>query len=400
VGDLERAAAGLERLARARPRSRRADDARWFAAWAWIRLGEAARADAALRRLERTSAPRSLYWRARITAAPTARDALLRRAVTADPIGYYGLLACARLGGGERNSGPGGAAVAQAAPGGPKDAAGEAKSRHLRDAPGGCVPPPLPAGPPPPDLDRLPQAPLLRGAAALAAAGLREEAVAELAAVASSRRNRPAAGAVAELAAFLGDPLLPFRVARDQLGPSRRSLPWSFPQAWPHWVRPAAGSARVDPALLLAIMRRESGFRTEARSAAGAVGLLQIIPGTAARLTSLLALPSPVAERLEDPEVNIPLGAAYLSLLVERFGEPLLAVAAYNAGPGAVLRWQRERPDLPLDEWVESIPFKETREYVKAVVENWAGMRAAAGEAPPTLDPGAKVPAPGAGVGF
>lgn len=398
TGELERAAAALERLARARPRSRRADDARWFASWAWIRLGDAARADAALRRLEGTSAPRSLYWRARIAADPAAREGLLRRAVAADPLGYYGLLACARLGAGEGGSGPGG--EEGAARGDAPGAGGVARSRPLHDRSAGCRPPPLPAGPPPPELDRLHQTPLLRGAAALAAAGLRDEAVAELAAIASPRGNRPAGTAVAELASFLGDPLLPFRVTRDQLGLTRRSLPWGFPQAWPHWVRPAAGAARVDPALLLAVMRRESGFRTEARSPAGAVGLLQIIPGTAARLTSLLALPAPVAERLEEPEVNIPLGAAYLSLLQERFREPLLAVAAYNAGPGAVLRWQRERPDLPLDEWVESIPFRETREYVKAVVENWAGMRAAAGEAAPRLDPGAKVPAPGAGVGF
>lgn len=400
-GDLRQAAQELRRLAESHPASRRADDARWFAAWAHLRLGDAEGADAALRRLQRgPAAPQALYWRARIAEDPAARDALLRQTVAADPLGYYGLLACARLDGGEGAPGAPAAEAAKEARGGASEARDVERSRGAHAGAGGCHPPPLPPGPPPPELDRLAPAPLLRGAAALAAAGLRDEAVAELGAIASVARNRPAADAVAELAAFLGDPLLPFRLTRDQLGLSRRSLPWSFPQAWPHWVGPAAGAARVDPALLLALMRRESGFRTAARSPAGAVGLLQIIPATAARLVSLLALPAPMEERLEDPEVNVPLGAAYLSLLLERFGEPLLAVAAYNAGPGAVLRWQRERPDMPLDVWIESIPFKETREYVKAVVGNWAGFRAAAGRPAPAVDPGAPIPPAGSGVGF
>lgn len=366
-GDLAAAGAALDRLARERPRSRRADDARWFAAWALVRQGAAVEADAALQRLERGPLERrARYWRARVAPTPERRDELLRELVAADPLGYYGLLACARL----------------------------------RAAKGTCVGPALDPGPDAPDLEALPDAARLRQAAALAAAGLRDDAVLELAAIARPRNGRRSAPAAAELAAFLGDPLLPFRVARDQVGLTRRSLAWSFPDAWPSLVAPAARSAGVDPALLRAVMRRESGFRSEARSSAGAVGLLQIVPGTSARLGALLQLPEPVAQQTEDPAVNVVLGATYLSLLLERFGEPFLAIAAYNAGPNAVLRWNGERAGMPLDVWVESIPFRETRDYVRAVVENWAGARTAIGEPLPPLDPDRTVKAPAIGIAF
>jgi soluble lytic murein transglycosylase len=368
AGDLQAAATGLGELASARPSSRRADDARWFAAWALVRMGATAKADAALRKLDAgEAAPRVRYWRARIAEDPSQSEALLRSVVTVDSLGYYGILACARL-----------------------------RARGIE-----CPQPPLGDGRPPPDLDSVPDAPRLRLAAQLAAAGLRDEAIAELAEAAGTNGARKSAQLTAELASFLGDPGLPFRVARDVIGLSRRTLVWSFPDAWPHLVLPAARAARVDPALLRAVMRRESGFRSKVRSPAGAVGLLQIIPSTAARLAALLALPEPLDEQLEDPRVNIALGAGYLSLLLERFGEPLAAVAAYNAGPDAVLRWNRDRSGLPLDAWVESIPYRETRQYVRAVVENWAGARAAAGEPPPPIDPDRTVPAPAAtGVGF
>jgi soluble lytic murein transglycosylase len=367
TADLERASRELSELARRHPRSRRADDARWFSAWALIRKGALSEAEAALERLEAgDSLLRARYWRARITADPAVATRLLASVAAADPLGYYGLLSCSRL----------------AAAGAP------------------CAAAPLSAGRPPPELNDLSDAPRLRRAALLAAHGFRDEAIAELAGLSFSNGGRLSAPLAAELAHFLEDPLLPFRVARDQLGLSRRTLAWSYPEAWPRLVAAAAEAARVDPTLLRAVMRRESGFRTEARSPAGAVGLLQIVPSTAARLSALLRLPEADGDRLEEPSVNIPLGAGYLALLVERFGDPMVAIAAYNAGPNAVLRWTRGQPTLPLDEWVESIPFRETRQYVRAVVENWAGARAAAGQPPPTIDPARAVPAPAAGVAF
>jgi soluble lytic murein transglycosylase len=367
AGDLERAASELSRLAREHPGSRRADDARWFAAWALIRKGAVAQAEGALSRVGDVSAlPRVRYWRARIATDPAVARSLLESVVSGDPLGYYGLLACARL-------------------------------RH-GNAP--CPVVPLPAGRPPPELTGLADAPRLRQAALLASLGLRDEAIAELTELSGSNGGRRAAPLAAELALFIGDPLLPFRVARDQLGLSRRTLAWSFPDAWPRLVGSAARAAAIDPALLRAVMRRESGFRTGARSPAGAIGLLQVVPATAARLSTLLRLPTSITDRLEEPSVNVPLGAGYFALLLERFGDPLVAIASYNAGPTAVVRWSRDRASMPLDEWVESIPYRETRQYVRAVVENWAGARAAAGEPQPEIDPARVLAAPGAGVEF
>jgi soluble lytic murein transglycosylase len=107
-----------------------------------------------------------------------------------------------------------------------------------------------------------------------------------------------------------------------------------------------------------------------------------------------------VGGRLREPETAIPLGAHYLGLLVARFGEPALAVAAYNAGPAPVATWAAARPALPLDAWVESIPYRETRQYVKVVIAEWDAYRAVRAEPPVALDPDRRVAAPAAGVSF
>jgi soluble lytic murein transglycosylase len=147
-------------------------------------------------------------------------------------------------------------------------------------------------------------------------------------------------------------------------------------------------------------MRRESRFDARARSGADARGLLQLRPATAERTATLLGLPPEAWTRLEDPRVNLGLGLQYLALLASRFGDPAVALAAYNAGPGAAAAWARARAGQPLDAWVESIPFRETREYVKIVSAEWDLYRLLAGEPPAPLDPGRAIPAPGAGVAF
>ena len=94
------------------------------------------------------------------------------------------------------------------------------------------------------------------------------------------------------------------------------------------------------------------------------------------------------------------LGTHYLALLLARFGEPAEAVAAYNAGPGPAAAWATERAGMPLDAWIESIPYRETRQYVKIVLSEWAAYRALAGEPPPPVDPARKVAVPAPGVAF
>ena len=118
----------------------------------------------------------------------------------------------------------------------------------------------------------------------------------------------------------------------------------------------------------MAIMRQESLFDADARSAADARGLMQLLPATARRLGSA----GNDAGDLNTPEVSIQLGTQYLRVLLEHFGgQPLKAVAAYNAGESAVERWERQFADLEPDEFVESITFRETRDYVKKVMANY-----------------------------
>jgi soluble lytic murein transglycosylase len=208
------------------------------------------------------------------------------------------------------------------------------------------------------------------------------------------------ASLVAQLAAFAGDAELPFRLARDHLLPTRRALRWAHPAPDRPDALARARALGLDPSLLLAVMRRESGFNPGSRSFAAAEGLLQLIGPTADRLAVVLGLDGGAPARLADPEVNVTLGAWYLSLLASRFGHPALAVAAYNAGPGSAAGWMEAAAGTPLDLFVEQIPFRETRQYVKVVLADWAVYRDLAGEPPPPIDPEHRIAAPASGIAF
>ena len=364
-GQYALAVKALESFARAQPGSRHAQDALWFAAWARVRLGNRREAARALERLsDGPRADAAAYWRGRLLGGAD-EIRLLGRASILGGDGWYGLLARARL-----------------------LALGERAPRPRR-----------PPSRPLPDLPDARSAPALATAADLLGLGLTDAALDELRELAGSPRARAASPHLAQLAAYAGDAELPFRMARDHLGPSRRVLRWSHPS--PHFdlVEPAATAAGVDPSLVLAVMRKESNFRRGARSAAGAEGLLQLRPATAGRLAAILGMPD-AAGRLGDPAVNLPLGIRYLGLLEARFGDPAVALAGYNAGPAPAAEWARARAGEPLDEWVESIPFRETRQYLKSVLADWDVYRELRGEPSAPLDPLRAVPLPAKGVEF
>ncbi len=132
----------------------------------------------------------------------------------------------------------------------------------------------------------------------------------------------------------------------------------------------------VPPGLVHSVMRQESGFRPEARSHVGAVGLMQLMPGTAERAARELALQHE-SERLTQAEYNLELGAFYLGKLLGSFDQRVaLAVTSYNAGPHAVSRWlDVGKKSLPLDVWAARIPYEETRNYLARVMSNWARYR-------------------------
>ena len=369
AGRFARAAELLRAYARAHPSARRADDARWFEAWSLQRLGRLAEARRALSRLERGPlAAAALYWQGRLAPERHRQRELYRAALREAPPGtWYALLAASRLSTfGDR---PPLLAGAPAAP--------------LPDGPGHGT-----AG------DQLSRA------AVLAGAGLTVLAVGELRALAGTHEGRQHAALIAQLAEAAGDAELPFRMARDHLAPTRRALRWLYPRAFPDILPRAAAEAGVDASLYLAVMRRESAFRPDAHSGAGAVGLVQLIPPTAERLAQVLGAPPTAVRELERPEVSVPLGARYLALLVDRFRDPAAALAAYNAGPSAAAAWARSGAGLPLDRWTEDVPYRETRRYVKSVAADAAVYRALWEGGALALDGARAVPAPREGVAF
>lgn len=142
-----------------------------------------------------------------------------------------------------------------------------------------------------------------------------------------------------------------------------------FPRAHAELFEREARRNKVDPSLLFAISRRESAFAADTRSRAGAVGLMQLMPGTARQVARSLKLKRPRTQSLKKPSLNIRLGSRYIADMLKRYdGNPAMALAAYNAGPGAVDRW-RPGFETDADIWIDTIPFEETRKYVRIVLE-------------------------------
>lgn len=365
AGKRTQARSRLARLA-ARRSGPPASFARWTLAWMSYQdhLGDAVERFAEFASTASTDEERAqgTYWQAR-AGQPEAAAPLYRRTAELDPLGWYGLLARERFG--EANSQP-------------------APFPPLRDV----------------SADSLP--PQLMLAAELASLGFLSDAAAE--ADWFVQRHAGDAGAVAlPIYERAGRPdravLLAIALVGDR-GPRapRALLDAAYPAAFPAQVGRASDRTGLDPYLVLAVMRRESLFKPDTRSAAGAVGLLQLLPATARRAAVVLGRPPLRDEQLVDPGTAIDLGTWYLSEVVGRFGDPAIALAAYNAGPRAAAPWALRGAGQPLDEWVENIPYRETRRYVKIVVGSWSAYRILAGGSAPRLS--ATVPAPKAGANF
>ena len=123
----------------------------------------------------------------------------------------------------------------------------------------------------------------------------------------------------------------------------------------------------VDPYLITALVAQESTFTVDVRSSANAVGLMQLIPGTARRYAGKLGIRYS-SGILTQAETNIRLGMRYFKDLMNRFGGAHFALAGYNAGENRVSRWIRERPGFAQDEFIDDIPFPETQHYVKRIL--------------------------------
>jgi len=192
---------------------------------------------------------------------------------------------------------------------------------------------------------------------------------------------------VARLASRKGRNDLALLVARrsDRDGVTLLEAGWPLPRFAPEDGIP-------EKALVLALIRQESGFMPEVVSQAGARGLMQLLPATAARVARANNVKFH-PDLLDDPAINIRLGSAYLEDLIDSFeGSYMLALASYNAGPGRARRWIRENgdprdPNIDVIDWIEMIPFGETRNYVQRVMESVAVYRRRLGQTTgPTLE--------------
>jgi soluble lytic murein transglycosylase len=133
-----------------------------------------------------------------------------------------------------------------------------------------------------------------------------------------------------------------------------------YPLEYEHIVRGHAANHDLDPALLAAVVYVESRFDPNAESTAGAIGLMQLLPETAAGIALRTGGTAFVVADLRDPEINVRYGSWYLDHLLERYGDARLALAAYHAGQGNVDEWRRTGA---------GIAFPETRDYVEQVLE-------------------------------
>src|SRR4029450_9679611 len=151
---------------------------------------------------------------------------------------------------------------------------------------------------------------------------------------------------------------------------SERNL-YRFPLAYWEMIQQKAQERELDPYLILALIRQESLFDPQARSPAAALGLMQLLPSTASRVAKQIGVSPPSNEQLFQPEINLVLGTQYLKDLLQRYSNDWFkAIAAYNAGEAAVDRWEKEILTDDAEEFVERIPYLETRGYVKLVMRN------------------------------
>jgi soluble lytic murein transglycosylase len=349
--DVERARGLFTEVIRRAPGSPLANAARWQLGWQDYRAG---RYDGAIRHWTRLEADtvdpiealRPRYWK--IRAAQRQGDAGAEREfaalATEYPLSYYGWRAAAR--------------------------AGSATLPRVE--------PVIARGEP-----RLDEASFLR-ARILMEAGWREAAHAELGRVESRARSLDDRLSLAALYAEARDYNGAQRVVVDAYAerlargpiPGLVELWWhAWPKPFPDAVREATAQGGVEPGLLYSLMREESSFRPDVVSIAGARGLLQLMPSTAERVARELPMPGFTPDQLFDPTTNVRLGADYLAGLIRQFaGRTSAAVGSYNAGPHVVVRWAPEGAGED-DEWVEEIPYEETRAYVKRVLRSAEAYR-------------------------
>jgi soluble lytic murein transglycosylase len=282
---------------------------------------------------EQQADPTWIYWNAQaLKAQGRAEDANAALRSIAERFGYYGRLAAEQLG-----------------------------------LP--LVLAPRPEAPPAALVDQLAQRPGFVRARRLFELGLREEGTREWN---WELRGMDDASlhAAAELGRRLG--VLDRMIASSERAHSLVDLDQRYPMPYPELMAATSAPLGMDPAWIYGLIRQESRFMEDVRSNVGAIGLMQLMPATARFVAHRIGLENYRADRIADVRVNLRLGTEYLKLVFDdQDAQPLLASAAYNAGPARIRKW-RAALARPLDGavFVETIPIGETREYVKRVLFN------------------------------
>ncbi len=373
------------------PQGDMAGEARWRLAWTAYKQGDQPAALKHLRELkgeyeqsgDRQNHLRARYWEAKMLAWPDGEGHVVQRAegepgptpdlqAAADlwetladehPLSYYGALAYSRL---EAVEPARAEAVAQQV---------DRRRTAVADRPG------LPESW---EVDaRLWDQPGREIAQALICAGMKPEGISELNRVRSSVSpwDWQSEQLIALMAATAGDPHTSHNTLRVRFRadhPEQLSAgSWSafhlaYPMAFGGNVRGAVADKQIPQLLLQALVREESAFQTEVKSWAGAMGLSQLMWATAKDTARKMGIKGLTKADLGDPDTNLAIGAQYLQFMSNHFqGNLPCAVGSYNAGPGAMGRWLDARSGYPLDEFVEEVPYNETRNYIKRVYESY-----------------------------
>jgi len=359
--DLPGYVADLTEAVRRYPTDDRAAEIRWWLAWHYVTADETEAALTALTEgYEATRAPEFLYWRARLLMREEATRAeargLFEKLLVAHPLDYYATLAFARL----------------------ADLLGPAKARAwVREAAVDAAR----AADPLLDHDALAEelaSPRYARFVELYRLGFEDLALADY----PGPSPRPLALWIkAQLLASAGRFDRSHQVVRRSLTDFRRYWPvrsfaafWrlGYPRPWHEQADKAATRVGIPSDFVEAIVREESGFIPDIVSPANAHGLMQLIPSTGRLVAEENGLTKPSVAGLHEPATNLLLGSLYLDYLVRRFGSPMLAAGAYNAGHARMGKWVHAHDEpFELDAFVEDIPYREARLYVKHVIETY-----------------------------
>jgi soluble lytic murein transglycosylase len=336
TGDYAAALEAYDALGSRYPSSSIAADARWRAGWVQYLSGDHAAAAESFARLapaaSRDQRIAAEYWEARALEPidRAAANAKLAHVAEQHPTTFYGALAATRLG------------------------ITPQRAERPRD----------------PDRPLFPDSldgPHATRARAYGSLGLHQLARRELDALAPSVSTDVLQQAYAAVEA----PGPALRLARVSLrgGDQRRFL---YPLGYWEVVRPMSEARGLDPLLVAALIRQESLFVPDAISPVDARGLMQLMPSTARDLALAAGKPIPDSTALQRVRTNVDLGTSLLRRLLDRYdGSRVKALAAYNAGEDAVAKWERRYGGRPEDEFVELISYRETRNYVKAVLTHY-----------------------------